>query len=261
MKLAWATDIHLDFIHAKQLEVFAGEIAATGADGLLISGDISKATGLDRDLRELSKRLSKPIWFVLGNHDFYLGSVEGVRRSMRSLPASIRWLHGARAIDLGGGACLVGCDGWGDARLGNVETTPVMLNDFRLIKELTDIPQQERIERLRALGDESAMQLRASLESADAFAKVFVLTHVPPFREACWHESAISSDDWLPYFTCAATGEVLREFAAAHAEKQLTVLCGHTHSAGTAELLPNLRAWTGGAAYGKPRIASVLEIP
>lgn len=40
--------------------------------------------------------------------------------------------------------------------------------------------------------------------------------HVPPFREASWHQGRISDDDWLPHFTCKAVGDVLREAMVAH---------------------------------------------
>jgi hypothetical protein len=89
---------------------------------------------------------------------------------------------------------------------------------------------------------------------------VLVLTHVPPFREACWHEGRISSDDFLPHFACAATGTVLRDFADAHPERQVTVLCGHTHSAGEAVIRPNLRVRTGSARYGEPAVQDVITV-
>jgi hypothetical protein len=45
----------------------------------------------------------------------------------------------------------------------------------------------------------------------------------------------------------------------AHPDRELLVLCGHTHGAGLAEVLPNLRVRTGGAAYGAPVVQRVLE--
>jgi hypothetical protein len=79
-----------------------------------------------------------------------------------------------------------------------------------------------------------------------------VLTHVPPFREACWYEGRISDDNWLPYFTCKAMGDVLTRVMRERPQKRMTVLCGHTHGAGEADILPNLHVRTGGAEYGRP---------
>lgn len=41
------------------------------------------------------------------------------------------------------------------------------------------------------------------------FPNLLLVTHVPPFKEACWHEGRISDDDFLPHFTSQAVGDVL----------------------------------------------------
>jgi hypothetical protein len=89
---------------------------------------------------------------------------------------------------------------------------------------------------------------------------VLLLTHVPPFREACWHEGHLSDDQALPFFACGATGEVLLEQMQSHPGRSMLVLCGHTHSGGAAELLPNLRVLTGGATYGSPRLQRTFRL-
>jgi hypothetical protein len=86
-----------------------------------------------------------------------------------------------------------------------------------------------------------------------------VLTHVPPFRDACWHEGRISDDDWAPHFTCHAAGQAILDVLRSHPDRQITVLCGHTHGRGIARLGSNLQVITGGAVYGKPTIAEVFE--
>ncbi len=264
MKLAWATDIHLDFLREDGLEAFTRVLERSGADAFLVGGDIAKAGSVERHLRSLEARLLRPVYFVLGNHDFYVGSIAGVRAAMAELTRRsglLRWMPAAGVVRLTPTTALVGHDGWGDARFGNADTTPVRLNDFVMIEELSGIPRETRRDRLRALGDEAARFLREILPRAFALCpRVILLTHVPPFRESCWHEGRISNDDWLPYFTCKAVGDALLELARANADRDITVLCGHTHGAGTAEILPNLRVWTGAAEYGAPRIARLLEI-
>ena len=81
---------------------------------------------------------------------------------------------------------------------------------------------------------------------------------MPPFREACIYEGKISNDDWLPHFSCKAVGDVLRDIMSQHPQRNLTVLCGHTHGSGTADILPNLRVHTGAAVYGEPAIQKPL---
>jgi 3',5'-cyclic-AMP phosphodiesterase len=138
-----------------------------------------------------------------------------------------------------------------------------MLNDFGLIGEFDGFDEDPatRLAKLHALGDESADHFRAVLpEALSNFQHVVVLTHVPPFREACWHEGRISDDHWLPFFACKAVGDALRDAMAAAPSQQMTVLCGHTHGSGEAQMLPNLCVLTGKAVYGRPCVQRVLEV-
>jgi Icc protein len=264
VRLAWLTDIHLDFVTPPEREALAAEILRRGADGVVITGDIADGRTLIAHLEAMAGWLDRPLWFVLGNHDFYHASIAGVRAAAREVTARhprLRWLPAAGVIRLADGVALVGHDGWGDARLGDFAGTRVMLNDFRLIDELSGLPRGVLRARLGQLGDEAAAALHPLLAEALTWARhIIVATHVPPFREACWHEGAISSDDWLPFFTCAAVGTVLQQTMQSRPDVQMTVLCGHTHGAGVADLLPNLRVLTGGTDYGAPSIQQLLEL-
>jgi hypothetical protein len=80
-----------------------------------------------------------------------------------------------------------------------------VLNDYYLIEELTGLSRQDRFMQLAKLGDQAAEHFRSFLPEACArFQNLILLTHVPPFREACSHEGRISSDDYLPHFACKA---------------------------------------------------------
>ena len=103
MKLAWITDIHLNFIDIETRQKFYQEIIDSECDRILLSGDIAEAPNIKNLLQELSDFIEKPIYFVLGNHDYYRGQVNDVRREMTVLtessdnaPASW-WLHGLLA--------------------------------------------------------------------------------------------------------------------------------------------------------------------
>lgn len=266
MKLAWLTDIHLNFLRPTALEAFLASLTDTEADAFLLGGDIGEAHNVAGFLSRIGAGGQRPVYFVLGNHDFYRGTIAGVRGKLRQLCTalpSLRYLPYAGFVPLTADTCLVGHDGWGDGRLGDYHGADVMLNDFGLIGEFGGFhePKPERLAKLHALGDEAAEHFRAVLPNALArFRHVVVLTHVPPFREACWHEGKVSDDNWLPFFTCRAVGDVLREAMQAAPDRKMTVLCGHTHGSGEADILPNLRVLTGGAVYGNPHVQRVIEV-
>jgi 3',5'-cyclic-AMP phosphodiesterase len=103
---------------------------------LVVSGDIAESTSLVGTLHEMDAVLSRPIYFVLANHDYYHGSVAGTRRSVAAALVRSRfltYLSGADVVELTPGTALVGHDGWGDARLGDFEASDVLLNDFFLV--------------------------------------------------------------------------------------------------------------------------------
>lgn len=261
-RLAWLTDIHLNFLRHAGLSAFFASLPE--ADAFAITGDIGEAHDVAAHLRAFAEL--GPVYFVLGNHDFYRGSIAGVRalvrETCRDVP-NLRWMPDAGVVALTESTCLVGHDGWGDGRLGDYQGSDVMLNDFGLIGEFGGFDEDpaERLAKLHALGDEAAAHFRAVLPDALArFGHVIVLTHVPPFREACWHEGEVSDDNWLPFFACKVVGDALHDAMAAAPDRQMTVLCGHTHGSGKSQILPNLRVLTGGAVYGKPRVQQVIGV-
>jgi len=135
------------------------------------------------------------------------------------------------------------------------------LNDYVLIKDLAWLSPEDRLARMQELAGEAGAHLRRTVGAAlEAHERVLVGTHVPPFREACWYQGAISNDDWLPHFTCKASGDALLETLAGRGDKQALVLCGHTHGEGRTRPLPNLEVRTGGAVYTRPAIQEILEL-
>ncbi len=264
MRLAWLTDIHLDFLADEEIAAFATTVASHRPDGVVVTGDISIAPELGPDLAKLVASWRVPCWFVAGNHDYYGAAIAPVRAAMRELSRvepKLRWLPHAGVVSLGPTTALVGVDGWADGRLGDPEGTPVVLNDHLRIRDLVQPSRAKLLDVVRALGDEEARTLRALLGEALApHEHVIVATHVPPFREASTHLGRISGDDWLPWMTCHAVGEALREIALAHPTRRITVLAGHTHDACRVSILPNLEVRTGAVEYGAPTVQDVLSL-
>jgi Icc protein len=263
-RLAWATDIHLEFCNDAAIGGFLRSVAEALPDALVISGDIGTAPSVSGFLSRVEEAVHCPSYFVLGNHDFYRGSIAEVRGVIAELTrrsTRLHWLREAGVVPLTSRTALVGVDGWADARFGDYAGSPVMLNDYILIRELSGISPIERRRRMEQLGDEDAAILERNLRSALAdHERVVVATHVPPFAQAAWHEGKQSDDHWLPHFSCKACGDVLVTAAEAHGDREILVLCGHTHGGGTVEVRPNLRVITGPAEYSKPQVQQILEL-
>ncbi len=262
-RVTWLTDLHLNFLPGDAVDKFLASVAATRADSFIISGDIAESQNVTEYLEWIASRLGRPVYFVLGNHDFYNGSIVRVREAVAKLcrrDPRLVWLSTAEPIALSSDVGLVGHDGWADARLGDYERSLVMMNDYRLIAEFASMSKETRWPLLKAAADAAAEHIRRVLPTALArFPRVVLATHVPPFRDACWHEGRISDDEWLPHFTSKAMGDALLDVMRDYPTQELTVLCGHTHGRGQARPTPNILVLTGGAEYGSPAIERVFD--
>jgi 3',5'-cyclic-AMP phosphodiesterase len=259
VRATWLTDIHLNMVRPLALRAFYDRVRQERPDCLFVTGDIGEADSVGRFVEELGA--IAPVYYVLGNHDYYRSSIHTVREN---LPAG--WMPDAGPVQLSDRTVLLGVDGWGDARCGDLEST-IQLSDWHLIEELAALryDRKARIELLQELGTAEAFVLGELLARAPASEQLVVLTHVPPFPEACVYEGEQSSPAWLPWFTCIATGELLAEYARAHPQKQITVLCGHSHGVSTCRPVENLEVRTGGWPpgvddYGNPIVQATLEL-
>jgi predicted phosphohydrolase len=263
MRVGWATDIHLNFLERPARQAFAETVRAQSPDVFLLAGDLAESHDFAPLMADFAAQLDLPIWYVLGNHDYYGAAVANVRARTRLVEQAsprLRWLpdHGVVALTERTG--LVGHDGWGDARHGSFETTRVMLNDFLRIEDLAREPRALRTN-LQRLGDEAGEHFARVLpEALERFEHVLVVTHVPPFEASCTYQGKPGSAEWLPFFTCKAVGDRLREAMEARPDRKMTVLCGHSHDAASVDVLPNLCALTGGAEYGAPAPQAVIEV-
>jgi len=256
--------VHFEFVDVDVVVAFCQRVIALEPAGLIIAGDIAQAPTVERYLRALDRALGMPIYFVLGNHDFYRGGIAEVRTAVSAVverSEHLHWLSNIDYVSLTPETAIVGHDGWADARAGDYDTSPVMLNDYKLIAELSGLSHAERRQVLERLGDESASHFRRVLPLAfEQHRRVLAVTHVPPFPEASWYQGRISGPDWLPHFTSVAAGDAMVEAMAARPDRELIVLAGHTHSGGSVRIRPNLEVRVGSAAYGSPDLQEMLPI-
>jgi Icc protein len=266
-RIAWLTDIHLNFVRPRSgVERFLEAIKAKAPDAVLISGDIGEADSVVRFLERIDSVLGLPVYFVLGNHDFYRGSIAHVRQKVGELclaRPNLTYLTLQRdVVELSPRIGLVGHDGWADARAGDYDLSQVTLNDYLVIDELAPLSKEQRKDRMRQFGTEAALHLRRLLaESAERFDETLLVTHVPPFRELCWHNGVPLDDHWAPHFSCTAVGQAIVSVMRDYPERHLTLLCGHLHTGSQHDPLPNISGLVGGAEYGHPEMVRLLELP
>ena len=65
MQIAWATDIHLNFVTAIERHQFL-ESVGEQADALLVTGDMAESNSLGEILQQMSIVLNVPIYCAIG---------------------------------------------------------------------------------------------------------------------------------------------------------------------------------------------------
>ncbi len=264
MKLAWCTDIHLDQVDESTLTRFLTQGKALNADGVLIGGDIGESSDLEGALSYICSRLEVPVWFVLGNHDYYGGSFHAVDSRMSRLHKQgeqLSWLPMSGVVYLGKKTALFGHGGWGDAQIGSFDSSNVFLRDFTDIGDLNELSKGARNEYLRLRGRIAGQHIKGCFEQlSESVEQVILLTHVPPFAEACWSSGTIAPDDWLPFYTCKAVGDAILEAVGGSYKGKVQVLCGHTHGEGIVNVHPRVQVITGGAEFGNPKWQRLMTI-
>jgi len=284
MKIAWATDIHLDFIthpsnpiaSAKNLDVFSKLLNKNNPEYIILTGDISIAPHLLDHLIALESRTLVPIYFVLGNHDFWRGDIETVRRTMTRLSSGserIRYLSAIPYVMLSNDIALIGHDGWYDGLNGNPHDTPFNMNDWYQIADYVSVnkmgskgPNSPNIDAI--LGVARRQAKKATQHIADGIKsmlaqqkpkKIIIATHVPPFTNPI-DLSKNSPPDLYPWYSSKTMGDMLLSAAKAYSNISFEVFCGHIHTKYEGQITPNLILRSGAAEYAAPNTQGVFDI-
>lgn len=181
MKFLHITDIHLDHLEASTRPAYIqhpgklnlanplvdfayyynNRIKEEGIDAILLTGDISTSQYLESHLLFLESNIEAPIYFVLGNHDFYFDDKIFDGKSMTLAKKISKNGNGilkycTDSFDI---ICdsykneikkigIVGVDGWYDGLYSSMLKSDLLMTDFNCIKEFDAIFKGEAYEAL-----------------------------------------------------------------------------------------------------------------
>ena len=265
MKFLWLTDLHLDRASEEKQREFFGRLRQENADAAVITGDISDARRLPDHLKELAQTFeTRPVYFVLGNHDFFGSSFADVDRAVSAVceeQRNMRHLGHGEIIPLADGSALVGHRGWADGRAGWGSRTEIPNPDKKHIADLSGLPEQDMFDKLAELGKESANYFRDVLPYAlQCYGHIWVATHVPPFTWAAFYKRKPCGRTHQPHYVNVSAGCAIRGIAKSFPKCRLSVLCGHTHSLARVMISENVEVMAGEAKPGWPQMQKVFEV-
>jgi 3',5'-cyclic-AMP phosphodiesterase len=253
------SDIHLDRADSRKQDEFFNEIyyRTDKNTSTLILGDINEGGDtLDsvRDIRDFAKG---PVYFVLGNHDYYNTNVTTMQASLREEEWKSSYLQNMKEpVFLEKDVCLVGVDGFYDGRSFAYHRMETM-NDFRRNHTLANPYTRDAI--IHGLSVHSAHLARTKLHNARSlgFRNILFATHVPCFQEAVVarysNTPGRQTHELNPaFYVNRELGAVLRAFCLTYPKIKVTVLTGHSHSLSHHQELPNLTHYVLSAEYRSP---------
>lgn len=276
MKLTLCTDIHLNFLEIDAITKFSDTVFRAGSDAVLITGDISEADKLSHHLKIFAAIVDKPIYFVLGNHDYWHDGFSQAAEAMGQLSKDnpdIVWLQDRGVVPLTPNTALIGVDGWYDAGYGDWMQGALFMNDWNYIKDFASMkipgtygggrPDMGAIISLcRHKASQDASKAEHFIEKAfETHDHVIFATHVPPWLAVAMHRGKNTEFNVQPYYISRTMGNMLEHVMGKQpAGKTLDVFCGHTHSKAEALIAANLKATCLGAEYGHPAISEILNV-
>lgn len=264
---AWATDTHLDFLGGSQRIIEFGEsLIASNPTGVFLTGDIASGKDIVFYLSALEKIVQRPIYFVLGNHDYYGTSIEETRKTMREITNAsgfLRYMPTMPYYALTPSTAVIGHDGWYDAYYGDWQRSDFEMNDWRAIKEFHDVRGNKAsiVTEARRLAHEAVTHVHNGIKQAVRYHRnLIILTHVPPYRESHIYQGKIGDDYAQPWFTSKMMGDMLLDASKAFPNHTFNVLAGHTHGKYSGKITDNLMVNVGGAEYYRPQLQGLIEV-
>lgn len=248
MQIASMSDIHLEF------GVPIPRAAQINADILILSGDITTLPRIDR-LKTLLAGWEKPVLYVLGNHEYYHGSLPmaAIRDQFRDycaaeLPQLQILDNQSITID---GVQFFGGTMWTDFGAGNaiaMITAHQKLNDFRHIHSRN----QRRLtpEETRAFHQQFKLALQLWLETPLSGPRVVITHHSPAHHPQTIYrtspiQTAFVSEDMLPILM----EQPIDAWFYGHTHEHDQRMIGSTH------VISNQRGYLQGIGYECPQFS------
>lgn len=259
-KLTWVSDIHLNFLNAEQRQDFYEKLKESAGDIVVISGDIAESSNFVPFIRAMEETVQKPVYFVLGNHDFYESSVADVKR----LAKPLGHLGSIPYVELSESVALVGVDGWGDTRNGDFENSHLTMSDWIYIEDLKKeyIKGMDALKaKLMQLADLDANKLKRRVLKAikEGFKRIIIVTHVPPLEEVCLNAGKKSTPSGLPFFSSQCLANKILPIAKKNPKVDFLWLSGHTHSRAKHKPCNNMTVKVAKAEYYYPQIEEIIN--
>jgi len=248
VRILWITDIHADKKTEKEKEELLCRLEAARSDVLFLTGDIAEGEITALFLEDLWERFRKPVFFVLGNHDYHGSFLEDKRRDFsEKYSKDLVYLPSMEGVDLGNGRGLVGIDNW--YNLLDHPEREQRLEDFEAVLDFQGCDKKVLESICQELCDKAIEELDLKLKKAFAsYREIDILMHVPPFYPRLIYGEMGAKDPFAFCWSCHPLGQFLMGQLKKHPHISVRIFSGHTHKKGFYKPLSNLEVRIGNPA-------------
>lgn len=240
--IIWATDLHLNYFDDKFITDFGKQISKLyKADSLIISGDISLGNKLESNLKTLSDAVQMPIYYVLGNHDYWHSSFEEIDNLTKELDNNNIICLDNNIIELDN-VIISGFTGWYDCKFGEINPN-VRMNDWNRISNFKDKDPY-------ILSEKRSNSYLNFKDKIIPSKNQIIVTHFPPFKELIKNK-----ENAIPFYGSEGAGKMLLDIKDNF--EKVICLSGHTHNR-AAYSIDNIDCYVGEACRGKPNVCGII---
>lgn len=252
-RFAWFSDVHLGLTALPSFKrMFIARLNDANVDGLFLTGDISTGILIESNLIYLARKFEKPIYFVLGNHDYFGRHTNSVHSDVKRICSehpNMHWMTDSGVLELNEYVAVVGTEGWFDA-VGDTRALRWTFDWFMTLDFLQLDGMPERIVRWREMASASATLVAKNLRQAlKTHGEVYVLTHFPPWLDATVLTGSFTERLRASYNTNTVMGRAIEEVMREHPDQKVTVLSGHTHAPCHLQVRDNVECHVARANY------------
>ena len=163
----WLTDLHLDMVEDKELQVFYRSLKNHPSKGIFITGDIADGENFPKFLEEIQAISKKPLYFVLGNHDYYGNTLQDTFKKASLLSKANKEIHFLPdASCLLDDFALIGINNFNDGEGHDFEKSEIWLRDYNEIEDFKVLSPKDLKDKLTTLGKISCLEVEKKILEA-----------------------------------------------------------------------------------------------
>jgi predicted phosphohydrolase len=213
--------------------------------------------------------IQKPIYYILGNHDFYGSSISEVKQQLKhinNISTYLKCCSEVESYSLTHNTVIVGHENWSDMGYRFSGDDGIRMSDWDLIQEFDSVSRNKFLETNKLMKQVNTILTPLAIQAMKHIEKginkavknnkhVVILLHVPPFLEL--HKETSAKTTW---YVSKIMGDMLLTVADRNPGVRFTILSGHSHNDATFQARPNMICHTAEATYRYPTINGVITI-